>query len=181
MKRAFSLVEVLVCIAIVAIVAGVTYPVVVRAKDGAFKTRSISNMRQLHIALELYSQAHDGSATGTMEAMGLPPWPSVEFLGEAVKDLYPPTRPSPNWKSYGYNPIPSADDRRNPTWEQYTAEVGSSAVVIYDPFFNPPRTADYDQYWKDPFVTKFVMGMTVSGSLVKRNRTGHLDLRWWMD
>jgi prepilin-type N-terminal cleavage/methylation domain-containing protein len=181
MKRGFTLIEVIVCVGIVAIVAAITYPVIVKAKEGGLKTKSISNMRQVHIALELYAQENNGSPTGTMEAMGLPPWPTAKYLGEAVKEMYPPLRPTLGWNSYSYNPMPSEIDQREPNWAEYTAEVGGSAVVICDPFFNPLRTEDYDMYWKDPFVRKFVMGVTVSGTLVKRTRAGHMDLRWWMD
>jgi type II secretory pathway pseudopilin PulG len=170
-----------VCIAIVVIVGAIAYPVIVNAKEGGLKTKSISNMRQVYLALELYAQEHDGSPTGSMEEMGLPPWPSVEYLGASVKEMYPPLRPSVNWSEYAYNPIPADVDKRSPTWKEYTQEVGPSAVLLYDPFFNPQRTDDYDMYWQDPFVRKFVMGMTVSGSLVKRTRAGVLDLRWWMD
>ncbi len=180
-KTGITLIEVIVCVTIIMIVAAITYPVVVNAKDGALKTKSISNMRQVYLALEIYAQEHNGTPTGTMESMGLPPWPSTQYLGEGVKELYPPRRPSVNWTFYAYNPMPTEIDRREPNWAQYTAEVGSSAVLICDPFFNPPRTDEYDMYWEDPYVRKFVMGITVSGTLVKKTRTGHMDLRWWMD
>jgi type II secretory pathway pseudopilin PulG len=173
--------EVLVCIAVIAIVAAITYPVVVKAKDGGLKTQSISNMRQVHVALELYAQEYNGAPTGTMEAMGLPPWPTAKYLGDAVKDLYPPKRPSTKWNAYAYNPVPSEMDKRDPNWAEYTAEVGGNAVIVCDPFFNPLRTEDYEMSWMDPYVRKFVMGVTVSGTLVKRTRAGHMDLRWWMD
>ncbi len=180
-RKGITLVELLTCVAIIAIVAAITYPVIVRAKEGALKSKSISNMRQVYLALEIYAQENNGTPTGTMESMGLPPWPSTQFLGESVRELYPPLRPSVNWTFYSYNPMPTEVDKRVPNWAEYTAEVGSSAVLICDPFFNPPGTEDYDMYWKDPFVRKFVMGITVSGSLVKRTRTGHMDLRWWLD
>ena len=92
-----------------------------------------------------------------------------------------PMRTSAAWHAYAYNPIPSREDKRSPNWAQYTEKVGPSAVLLYDPFFNPPSTPDYGQYWQDPYVRKFVMGVTVSGSLVKRTRAGHLDLQWWID
>lgn len=180
-NRGVTLIEVIVCIAILAVVAAISYPVMARAKESSLKTKSISNMRQVHLALELYAQEHDGAPTGTLEEMGLPPWPNTKYLGPAVKELYPPLRPSVAWHSYMYMPIPSADDRRSPNWEDYTEEVGPNAVVICDPFFNPPRTEDYDMYWQDPFVRKFVMGITVSGSLVKKTRAGGIDLTFWMD
>jgi prepilin-type N-terminal cleavage/methylation domain-containing protein len=180
-SRGLTLIEVLVCVSIIAVVAAITYPVVANAKDSALKTKSISNMRQVHLALEIYAQENNGTPTGTMESMGLPPWPSAQYLGEGVRELYPPRRPTVNWTFYAYNPLPTEVDKRDPTWAQYTAECGTSAVLIWDPFFNPPRTEDFDMYWKDPYVRKFAMGITVSGSLVRKTRTGYMDLRWWMD
>lgn len=181
MRRAFTLIEVLACIAIVLVVAAITFPLVVRAKDAAYQTKSIGNMRQIQMAIELYSQENNGAPYGTMEEMGLPPWPNARYLGSAVKGLFPPKRTSLKWDSYGYNPIPGDQDRRSPTWAEYTQKSGSSAVLLWDPFFNPPPTGNYEFTWQDPYATKFVLGMTVSGSLVKRTRAGQLDLAWWTD
>lgn len=181
MKRAFTLIEVLTSIAIIAVVAAISYPVIARAKDSAYRAQSISNMRQVYLALEMYAQDNNGASAGTLEQMGLPPWPTEEYLGSQVRNMVPPLRPNQGWDSFMYLPIPGSQDHREPTWEQYTQQVGPSAVVICDPFFNPKRTDDYDDYWKDPLVQKFVMGMTISGSLVKRTRAGHLTLSWWMD
>lgn len=181
MRRGFTLIEVIVSIAIVLVVAAIAFPVVGRAKEAALKTKSIQNMRQVQLAIEIYSQSNNGAPSGSLEAMGLPPWPTAEFLGSGVKEMYPPMRPSEDWHSYMYLPIPAKVDRRSLTWADYTDKVGSGAVVVCDPFFNPPKTDDYEMYWQDPFVRKFVMGITVSGSLVKRTRSGSLDLTWWLD
>jgi hypothetical protein len=159
----------------------VAFPVVARAKEAALKTKSIQNMRQVQMAIEIYAQSNNGSPSGTLEAMGLPPWPSEEFLGKEVREMYPPLRPSPNWNHYMYFPIPAEDDRRDVNWSEYTDIAGPSAVVICDPFFNPPRTDDYEMYWQDPYVSKHVLGMTISGSLIKRTRAGTLNLSWWLD
>ena len=181
MRRAFTLIEVLVCIAIVLVIAAVLFPVVVKAKDAAYQTKSIGNMRQVQMAIELYAQENNGAASGTMEEMGLPPWPNEKYLGSAVKDLYPPKRTSVNWDSYGYNPIPSDEDRRSPDWAEYSRRAGSRAVLLWDPFFNPPPRGKYEFYWQDPYATKYVLGITVSGSIVKRTKAGRLDLAWWTD
>lgn len=181
MKRGFTLIEVLTAIAIIAVVAAISFPVIVRAKESAYKTKSASNMKQVFYAIELYSQEYNGSTVGTMEQMGLPPWPTEEFLGKAVHDMYPPLRPSDKWRTFMYMPIPEKEDKRDLTWADYTQKAGPSAVLICDPFFNPKGTDDEQEYWKDPYVRKFVMGVTTSGSLVKKTKAGHLTLEWWMD
>jgi prepilin-type N-terminal cleavage/methylation domain-containing protein len=54
MKKAFTLIELLVVIAIIAILAAILFPVFSQAKEAAKKTASLSNVKQLGTALQLY-------------------------------------------------------------------------------------------------------------------------------
>ncbi len=56
MKRAFSLTELLVVVAIVAMLAALLFPVVARAKAEGKMTSCASNLHQLYLALDLYSE-----------------------------------------------------------------------------------------------------------------------------
>lgn len=59
MKKAFTLIELLVVIAIIAILAAILFPVFGQAKMAAKKTASLSNQKQLGVALQLYLNDSD--------------------------------------------------------------------------------------------------------------------------
>jgi len=58
-RRAFTLVELLVVIGIIALLVGILLPTLSRARDAAQKTACLSNLRQGHQALVLYANDHD--------------------------------------------------------------------------------------------------------------------------
>ena len=58
-QRGFTLVEMLVVIAIIVILAGILFPVISKARDKARMATCLSNQRQLSIAMVMYTQEHD--------------------------------------------------------------------------------------------------------------------------
>lgn len=79
-KRAFTLIELLVVIAIIAILAAILFPVFAQAKLSAKKTTSLSNCKQLGMALQMYVSDNDdvtpsifgtNNPTQCSEALGL--------------------------------------------------------------------------------------------------------------
>ncbi len=56
LHRAFTLVELLVVITVIAILVALLLPALTRAKEHALMSKCLSNMRQIGLAVELYKQ-----------------------------------------------------------------------------------------------------------------------------
>jgi len=57
--RAFTLIELLVVIAILAIIAALVFPVFSNAREAGRKTRCLSNLRQIGLAIQMYLSDYD--------------------------------------------------------------------------------------------------------------------------
>jgi len=57
--RAFTLIELLTVIAVIAVLAGMMFPVLARARDRADGARCASNLRQLGVGIQMYQQDWD--------------------------------------------------------------------------------------------------------------------------
>jgi prepilin-type N-terminal cleavage/methylation domain-containing protein/prepilin-type processing-associated H-X9-DG protein len=123
-QKAFTLIELLVVIAIIAILAAILFPVFAQAKLAAKKTSSLSNCKQLGVALQIYVADYDDatpSIWGTndpancSEALGLdsgcsnewwiplfPYFKSIDLVYSSERD-----RPDNSWprKKYGAKKI----------------------------------------------------------------------------
>lgn len=75
-NRAFTLLEILVVIAILALLAAILFPVMARAKESAKKTVCLSNIRQLSFGLGLYVTENNDTFPASAEdpSSGLPYW-----------------------------------------------------------------------------------------------------------
>jgi prepilin-type N-terminal cleavage/methylation domain-containing protein/prepilin-type processing-associated H-X9-DG protein len=58
-RRGFTLIELLVVIAILAILAAILFPVFAQARERARMSSCLSNMKQMGMALDMYTQSYD--------------------------------------------------------------------------------------------------------------------------
>jgi prepilin-type N-terminal cleavage/methylation domain-containing protein len=58
-RKGFTLIEILVTIAIIAILAAILFPVFARARENARRTSCLSNIKQIATALVMYTQDYD--------------------------------------------------------------------------------------------------------------------------
>ena len=117
-RFAFTLVELLVVLAIVTVLAGLLLPVIGKAREAGRATACLSNLRQLGIALQLYVQDNnnhlpimrDRSLDTNAPPTNAPPSPEVvllNVLGAAQvlrcpsdrKQIYEQTGSSYSWNS----------------------------------------------------------------------------------
>lgn len=95
-RSAFTLVELLVCIAIVGLLAGLVFSIVGMVKGKAMAAQCSSNLRQCATAINLYAAEHRGLAPSTTWTLEIQPYISgLNIKGSTNPDIaFPVSCPS---------------------------------------------------------------------------------------
>ncbi len=104
MRRAkgFTLIELLVVIAIIAILAAILFPVFARAREKAYQTSCLSNVKQLCLATLMYASDYDSRLPATLvrEPDGTNIW-WIDVLDPYIKNKA--VVKCPNWPEYTFS------------------------------------------------------------------------------
>lgn len=168
----FTIIELLVCMAIIGVLVGILVPVFRAGYRSANISASLSQLRQIHTSLLIYQQDNGGlKAYGTASQMNLP-----DLLGYAnnVLQLPPKIYQSPCGQiltmRYGYQPH---DDEASASlyrkWQEHT-------LVVADTNCNAKIDLE------SPYISRRGLGIRLSGELINRNRPGNFAKpEWWHD
>jgi prepilin-type N-terminal cleavage/methylation domain-containing protein/prepilin-type processing-associated H-X9-DG protein len=109
MKRGFTLIELLVVIAIIAILASILFPVFAKAREKARQTQCTSNIKQLALGIQMYSQ-DNGSQYPGIDGSG---WVSkvAPYLGNSTEMFQCPSDANENVVSYAIAGLLIREDR----------------------------------------------------------------------
>jgi len=94
LRRAFTLVEMLVVIAVVALLVGLLLPALAGAREAGRGAACLSNLRQMFLACRIYADEHGGYGPAIGQPWGKPPnWALVVqsyagMAGETGAELY---------------------------------------------------------------------------------------------
>ncbi|HEY3416881.1 MAG TPA: type II secretion system protein, partial [Armatimonadota bacterium] len=133
--RGFTLLELLVVVAIIAMLAGLLVPVLSQAKEKGRQTTCLNNQHQLYLAISIWTQDHDERypSTGTV-------WQDIEYPYQILRC---PTQEAAFTKKNANPQDPSVNDYayssfvadkslaavKNPVDEVLTADASSPRAV----------------------------------------------------
>ncbi len=181
MKRSagFSMVEVIYCIAIIAIVAAILIPVFRSAKHSAQVTASISNLHQMHVALNLYQSAQSSAAvSGSLAEMGLPSGSNAYDSLHIPPELWQ----SPCGLNTSWTPGPIvkiqyeyfAQTSFTP-WDEAIKSYQENAVMFVD-----MNCAEHGEPLRSAFILHRGLGVRLSGALLNLHKPGNYGQQeWW--
>jgi prepilin-type N-terminal cleavage/methylation domain-containing protein len=130
MRRAFSLLELLVVMAIIAVLVGLLIPAVQRARESALRAKSMNNLRQIILATQNFAGEHGGRLP-IFEATTQVPggrlgvfWALLPYVEQGNISLnWTGLDPVPHAPCYVSPADPPLDDPRSAVWTSYAANA----------------------------------------------------------
>ncbi len=183
-RRAFTLVEVCVVASILVTLAAIVFIATGPMRESARQSKCASNLRQISLALNLYSQDYGVyEECPGYESLPLAPFRDASLLYPYIKAdaiLFCPNIPRAKVtgfnSSYQWNLSPRGDEKDpidRKLWEQQITRVnqlGSKAPIvichIHDETYYLPREQQFDP----KLAGKFVVELQLSGSIFKGRR-----------
>lgn len=163
-KRAFTLAEVLVAMAIVVILAALIFTAARSSMELAKASTCVSNLRQIHIGMTLYKESEGEYPPSNEKWEGLARYLGNDVLKCPVRDMAQPSDPPPMRTSYfihaffgGPLSVGSAADAA------CMEERGSSYPVAHD----RNHASNTVAYWAK---TAFYLFVRADGSVGKKSR-----------
>jgi prepilin-type N-terminal cleavage/methylation domain-containing protein/prepilin-type processing-associated H-X9-DG protein len=166
-RAAFTLIELLVVIAIIAILAAILFPVFAQAREKARQSACLSNLKQIGMALQMYTQDYDETIpssktygawwTKVVPKSWPPPFAKDQHLpyvkNEAVwfcpsvaldKPMHPPSHKTATYR----------DNQTTYFWNFYCQERGrgsKSELLAARSVASVPYPAEQPMWWDIPY------------------------------
>src|SRR5437867_2891037 len=131
-RRGFTLIELLVVIAIIAILAAILFPVFAQAREKARQTTCLSNMKQVGLGLQMYTQDYDEVLPPRNDAVFRFAEPtSPLFKPNFLGSLLPYTKSTKIFTcpSVPATPGTSCENEQAPTSDSNSSYVGNAVVI----------------------------------------------------
>ena len=126
-KRAFTLIELLSAIAVLAVIAAILIPAVSGLRDRAAGTKSVSNLRQIGVSMSLYLIDNNGDYPHWVIGV-TPTW--YDLLSEGGDYGLPQLKGTSGYSEVFYSPL--SDKKAGGGWPAHNPDYGINLAVVND-------------------------------------------------